>query len=362
MSEGDGGGVERPFRAGVLGATGLVGQRLVVRLQRHPWFTLTALAASERSAGRPYLEASAWSQTEAPPTDPGKVRRCLPEDLDDCDVVFSALDSVTGQQAEGLFAEAGMAVVSNSSAHRQTEDVPLLVPEINPDHLELLETQRRRTRGGFIVTNPNCSVGGLIFGLGALHRAFGVRRVVVATMQALSGAGTEGPRGLEMTDNVLPWIRGEEDKIEQETRKILGTVRDGAIEPASIRVSPHCHRVATVDGHLMAVSVELDRDASPSVAAETLAAFRGETEVRDLPSAPPAPIAVRVEDDRPQPRLDRDTGGGMTVVIGRIRSCPVLTLRFELLVHNTERGAAGAAMLNAELLAIRGLLPRRDAS
>jgi aspartate-semialdehyde dehydrogenase len=357
-----GGGIERPFRAGVLGATGLVGQRLVVRLRRHPWFTLTALAASERSAGRPYLEAARWSQPEAPPADTGTVRRCLPEDLDDCDVVFSALDSTTGRESEGAFAEAGMAVVSNSSAHRQTEDVPLLVPEINPGHLELLETQRRRAGGGFIVTNPNCSVGGLIFGLGALHRTFGVRRAVVATMQALSGAGTDGPRGLEMTDNVLPWIPGEEDKIEPETRKILGTVRDGAIEPASMRVSPHCHRVATVDGHLMAISVELDRDASPALAAETLAGFRGRPEVRDLPSAPAAPIVIRVEDDRPQPRLDRDTGDGMAVVIGRIRPCPVLSLRFELLVHNTERGAAGAAVLNAELLAVRGLLPRRDAS
>jgi aspartate-semialdehyde dehydrogenase len=357
-----GGGVERPFRAGLLGATGLVGQRLVVRLRRHPWFALTALAASERSAGRPYLEAARWCLAEDPPADTGTVRRCRPEEMDDCDVVFSALDASAAREAEGRFAEAGMAVVSNSSAHRQADDVPLLVPEVNARHLDLLEAQRRRTGGGFIVTNPNCSVAGLILGLGALHRAFGVRRVVVTTMQALSGAGTEGPRGLEMTDNVLPWIPGEEDKIEQETCKILGTVRGGLIEPASMRVSPHCHRVGTVDGHLMAISVELEKAASPGDAAETLAGFRGETEGLDLPSSPPAPIAVRTEDDRPQPRLDRDTGDGMTVVVGRLRPCPVLTLRFELLVHNTERGAAGAAVLNAELLAVRGLLPRRDAS
>ena len=292
----------------------------------------------------------------------GFVRRCVPEELADCDVVFSALDAATARDVENRFAEAGFAVVSNSSAHRQAPDVPLLIPEVNAGHLGLLETQRARTGGGYIVTNPNCSAVGLILALAPLDRAFGVRRVVVATMQALSGAGVDGPRGLEMVDNVVPWIAGEEEKLPQETQKILGEFRGGRVDPAPVKVSAHCHRVGTIDGHLEAVSVELERSVDPAEAATAMASFRGDIEDLHLPSSPDAPIVVRTEDDRPQPRLDRDAGNGMTVVVGRIRPCPVFTLRFELLVHNAERGAAGAAVLNAELLAARGLLPRRAQS
>ncbi|MDX1388380.1 MAG: aspartate-semialdehyde dehydrogenase [Acidobacteriota bacterium] len=354
------GPVERPFRAGVLGATGIVGQRLVLRLHDHPWFDLTAVAASDRSAGRPYQEAARWSLAEECPGVNPSVRRCLPDEHGDCDVVFSALDASTAREIEPRFAQAGLAVVSNSSAHRQDPDVPLLIPEVNAAHLGLLEVQRGRTGAGYIVTNPNCSAIGLVLALAPLDRAFGVRRVVVTTMQALSGAGVDGPRGLEMVDNVLPWIPGEEEKLPQETQKILGEFRGDRIEPAVARVSPHCHRVGTIDGHLEAVSVELDREVDPAEAADAMKRFRGDTEGLDLPSSPAAPIVVRSENDRPQPRLDRDAGGGMSVVVGRLRPCPVLTLRFDLLVHNAERGAAGAAVLNAELLAARGLLPRRD--
>ena len=357
-----GGGVERPFRAGILGATGIVGQRLIRRLHDHPWFEVTALAASDRSAGRAYGAATRWILPEHPPLAEAVVRRCVPEEHEDCDLVFSALDSATAREIEPGFARAGIAVVSNSSAHRQEPDVPLLVPEVNAAHLGLLEIQRSRTGGAFIVTNPNCSAVGLVLALAPLDRAFGVRSVVVTTMQALSGAGVDGPSGLEMVDNVVPWIAGEEEKIPQETRKILGAFQGDHIEPATMRISPHCHRVGTLDGHLEAVSVELERNAEPPDAVEAITRFRGDLEDLDLPSSPPSPIVVRAENDRPQPRLDRDTGGGMSVVVGRVRRCPVHSLRFDLLVHNTERGAAGAAVLNAELLAARGLLPRRAGS
>jgi aspartate-semialdehyde dehydrogenase len=241
-------------------------------------------------------------------------------------------------------------------------DVPLLVPEVNASHLALLERQRARFGPGLLVTNPNCSVTGLAMALAPLHRSFGLRRVVVTTLQAISGAGAEGPRAIDLVDNVIPHIPGEEEKIEVELSKILGTIDDGRLRPATLAVSAHCHRVPTLDGHLEAVSVELEREATPAEAAAALAAFRGETSAEGLPSGTTAPILVRVEPDRPQPRLDRDTGGGMTVVVGRVRRCPVLGLKLEVLSHNAVRGAAGGTLLNAEILASRGLLPRRPAA
>ncbi len=349
------------YRVGVLGATGLVGQRIVERLAAHPWFDLGVLGASERSAGRIYREIVRWRLSEDPPTAAADlvVAPCDPGEFGSCDLVLSGLDAGAAREIEPRFVEAGFAVVSNSSAFRMEADVPIVVPEVNASHLDVLPAQRKRTGGGYIVTNPNCSVTGLVLALAPLHREVGVRRVVVATFQALSGAGLEGPRGLEIVDNVIPWIAGEEEKVEREVPKILGVASDRDIAPAATQISAHCHRVGTIDGHLEAVSVELGERLAPQEAVRLLRAFDGDTAGLSLPSAPPRPVVVREEADRPQPRLDRNVGGGMTAVVGRVRACPVLTLRFELLAHNTVRGAAGGTLLNAELLAARGDLVRR---
>jgi aspartate-semialdehyde dehydrogenase len=330
-------------------------------LVEHPWFDLAALGASERSAGRPYGEAVRWKLAGEPPFDARdmNVRRCDADLFADCDLVFSGLDRAPGRELEPRFAAAGLAVVSNSAAHRMEPDVPLVVPEINADHLELLGRQRQRFGGGFIVTNPNCSVIGLALGLAPLHRSFGVERVVVTTLQAISGAGIAGPTALDLVDNVLPHVPGEEEKLERELQKILGSLGPGGPTPAKITVSAHCHRVSTIDGHLEAVSVGLARPATPEQVAAALEEFRGDALDGDLPSAPRPPIQVRREPDRPQPRLDRAAGGGMALVVGRIRPCPVLGVKLELLSHNTVRGAAGGTVLLAELLVARGWLERR---
>jgi aspartate-semialdehyde dehydrogenase len=351
------------LRVGILGATGLVGQRLVARLVDHPWFRVAAVAASERSAGQRYARAASWRLSARPPDSVAdlEVRRCDPRELDDCDLVLSALDTAVARELEPRFAEAGFPVISNSSAFRQDEAVPLVVPEVNPDHLGLLGAPRA-ARGGFIVTNPNCSVTGLAVALAPLHRDFGVRRIVVSTMQALSGAGVEGPRALDVVDNVIPYIAGEEEKIELELGKLLGRLEHGRVQRAEIAVSAHCHRVATLDGHLEAVSLGLERRASLEELTRSLTSFRSALAEEGLPSAQGAPIVVREEPDRPQPRLDRDCGDGMNVVVGRIRPCNVLDFRLLVLSHNAVRGAAGGTLLNAELLAARGwLVPRRSA-
>ncbi len=349
------------YNVGILGATGVVGQRLMERLADHPWFRLTALAASDRSAGMAYGEAARWVLPGEPPSHlaGSTIRPCRAEELDDCDIVFSALDSKVAASVEPQFAGAGFAVISNSSAFRNHADVPLLIPEVNAPHLGLLESQRRRHGGGYILTNPNCSATGLAMAMAPLHREFGVRRLVVATLQAASGAGAAGPTALDLLDNALPYIPGEEDKLEKELCKILGRFSDGVIESAAITASAHCHRVPTVDGHLEAVSVELVRQAGIEEVVAALAGFKGDIAAMQLPSAVAPPIIVRTEPDRPQPRLDRDEGGGMTVVVGRVRPCPVLGLKLELLSHNAIRGAAGTTVLNAELLAAKELLPRR---
>ncbi len=347
------------WRVGILGATGLVGQHLVARLAAHPWFELRAVGASEARRGQTYGQAVSWQLDGAPPPAAARLALapCEPGAFEDCQIVFSALAREVALEVEPAFAAAGFAVVSNSAALRDDPDVPLLVPEVNGAHLALLERQRPRWPG-CVVTNPNCSTVGLVLSLAPLAARFGVRRAFVATMQAVSGAGLGGPSALELLDNVLPWIPGEEEKIERETRKILGTLGAGGVEPASLELAAHCHRVPVRDGHLEAVSVELDRPASPEEALEAWRAYIPPESVRRLPSAPERTLQVRLEPDRPQPRRDRDSGGGMTVVIGRVRSCPLFTLRYVLLVHNTIRGAAGAALLNAELLAASGLLER----
>ncbi len=352
----------KTFRVGVLGATGTVGQQIIHRLRAHPWFRVTALAASERSAGKRYADIVRWRIAEPLPPDIGGLHvRPLEANLD-CDFCLSALDSSLAGAAEESFARAGYAVISNSSNHRMAPDVPLLVPEVNPEHCALVDVQRER-RGyssGFIATNPNCSAAGLVVALKPIHDAFGIEALSVVTMQALSGAGYPGVASLDAMDNVIPYISGEEEKLESEPRKILGKLRDGTITPADMRISAQCHRVPVIDGHLEAVSLKLRRAASPAVVAAALREFTGEPQRRKLPSAPAHPIEVREEPDRPQTRLDRDAGGGMAVTVGRVRACNIMDIRLVLLSHNLGRGAAGAAILNAELLAETGYIIARD--
>jgi aspartate-semialdehyde dehydrogenase len=344
---------------GILGATGAVGQRFVQLLAAHPWFEVTELVASDRSAGKPYKEAARWKLPgDVPPGVADRVVTALGKPLDS-KLLFSGLDSSVAGEAEEELAGRGHAVISNSRNHRHDPDVPLLIPEINADHLEAVEVQRRRTGAGYIVTNPNCVVVGLAMALAPLHRAFGVESVAVATLQALSGAGYPGVPSFDLTDNVIPFIGGgEEEKIENEPLKILGGWDGQAFTPASIPISASVHRVGVVDGHLMALFVNLKKKASPEEAISALAGFRGEPQERALPSAPRQPIHVLEDQDRPQPRLDRDREGGMAVSVGRVRTDRTFDLRLEALAHNTIRGAAGAAILNAELLRARGLLPQ----
>lgn len=342
----------------VLGATGAVGQRFLQLLDGHPWFEVVELAASDRSAGKRYREACAWRLPGGPPAGVAdlEVRGC--DGPFHSRVLFSGLDASVAGGIEATFALRGHAVVSNARNHRMDAVVPLLIPEVNPDHLDALAVQRRHTGGGYIVTNPNCSVVGLAMALAPLHRRFGVSSVAVVTLQALSGAGYPGVASLDVADNVIPFIGGgEEEKIESEPRKILGRFDGDAFAPADFTVSASVHRVAVSDGHSMAVFVQLARKASPEEAAAAVAEFRSEPQERRLPSAPERPIHVLTGSDRPQPRLDRDRERGMAVSVGRIRSDAAFDLKLEALVHNTIRGAAGAAILNAELLVARGLVP-----
>jgi aspartate-semialdehyde dehydrogenase len=342
---------------GVLGATGAVGQRFIQLLADHPWFEVAEVAASDRSAGKPYRDACTWRLPGEPAP---QVAEQVVKGLGDAfrtKLLFSGLDSSVAGEAEEALAAKGHAVVSNSRNHRMDPDVPLLVPEINPDHLEILAAQRRRTGGGYVLTNPNCSVVGLAMALAPLQRAFGLREVAVVTLQALSGAGYPGVPSLDSEDNVIPYIGDEEEKIELEPRKVLGRLKDGAFVPADFTVSASVHRVAVTDGHTMAVFLRLGKKASAADAREALASFRGEPQERRLPSAPERPVHVLMQPDRPQPRLDRDRERGMAVSVGRVREDALFDLKLEALVHNTIRGAAGAAILNAELLQARGLLP-----
>jgi aspartate-semialdehyde dehydrogenase len=337
----------------ILGATGAVGQRFVQLLDRHPWFRVSALAASERSAGRRYAEAARWFLPQAMPewARDMEVVPCLPGL--DARVAFSGLDSSVAGSIEEEFARAGCAVVSNSRNHRMDPDVPLLIPEVNAEHLDLIEAQKKkRGGGGYIVTNPNCSTVGLALSAAPLHRAFGIKRLVVATLQAISGAGYPGVPSVDILDNVIPYIGSEEEKMESETLKLLGTSRTAATFP----VSAHCHRVQVSDGHTLAVSLETERRTTPDEAVRVLRDFRSPLASLGLPSLPERPIIVRDEPDRPQPRFDRMAGDGMSVTVGRVRACPVFGLKYEALVHNTIRGAAGVAILNAELLKSKGYL------
>ncbi len=339
-------------RVGILGATGVVGQRFIQLLEGHPQFEVTELAASDRSAGKTYAEACAW---RLPGEMPESVKNIIvqpPAPPLDCDFVFSSLPGEIAGEAEESFARAGYPVISNSSSHRMDVDVPLLIPEVNPEHLELIATQQA-ARGygrGYIVTNPNCSTIVIAMALAPLCVEFGVESCVATTMQAISGAGYPGVASMDITDNVLPFIGGEEEKIESEIVKILGRVNDGRIVDADARVSAQCNRVNVIDGHMAAMRVKLARTASLDQVRAALSSFTALPQELNLHSAPESPIIVRDEVDRPQPRLDRDAGFGMSITVGRIAPDKVLDYRFLALGHNTIRGAAGAAILNAELL------------
>ncbi len=353
---------KRKIRVGILGATGTVGQRLIQLLDQHPQLELTALAASERSQARSFAEACTW---RLPGEMPALARSLVvqpPEPLLDCDVILSSLPAGLAREVEMEFACAGYPVISNSSSFRMEPDVPLLIPEVNPDHLRLLEAQREkgRFRPGFLLTNPNCSTIILALALAPLHERFGIEAVAATTIQALSGAGYPGVASLDVSDNVLPYIAEEEEKIERETRKILGRVASSEIESARMKVSAQCHRANVSDGHMVAVRVSFSQRALLAEVRRAFESFRGVPQELRLHSAPERPLIFREEPDRPQPRLDRDAGRGMSVTVGRLAPDTVFDYRFVALGHNTIRGAAGAALLNAELLYARGALSPKE--
>jgi aspartate-semialdehyde dehydrogenase len=339
----------------VLGATGTVGQKLVRLLAEHPWFEIAALAASDQSAGKRYGDVVRWRESFPLPDRIAGMMIVRPAPPLPGRIAFSALDADVAKEIEQSFAQCGAFVVTNTRIHRLDADIPLMIPEINADHLGLIERQRAgRGWPGAILANPNCSTAGLVLALAPLHAAFGVDKVFVTTLQAVSGAGYPGVPSLDILGNVIPFIGGEEEKIERETAKILGKLRNGEVQAASMTISAHCNRVATVDGHLETVSVGLGRRATPEEAVAVLRDFRGPERVQGLPSSPTAPIVVDPRPDRPQTRLDLERGNGMSVTVGRVRPCPLLDLRLVLLSHNTIRGAAGAAMQIAELLVAEG--------
>jgi aspartate-semialdehyde dehydrogenase len=347
------------LRAGILGATGAVGQRFIQLLDRDPQFEVTALAASDRSEGKTYAEACTWRLPGGMPSAVKAIRVQSPHPPLDCDVIFSSLPSDMARAVEEEFARAGYPVISNSAAWRMEPDVPLLIPEVNHSHLELLGAQgsaRKFAAGGYIVTNPNCSTIMLALALAPLEQRFGLESVMVTTLQALSGAGYPGVASMDATDNVVPFIENEEEKIERETLKILGRMKNGTVEAGQFRVSAQCHRVNVTDGHLGAIRVKLARPAKIEDVQDALASFTSLPQQMKLHMAPEHPIIFRAEQDRPQPRLDRDAGGGMSVTIGRLRPDKVLDFRFVALSHNTIRGAAGGTILNAEMLAASGRL------
>jgi aspartate-semialdehyde dehydrogenase len=355
------GGAAKKWRAGVLGATGLVGQRLVKLLAGHPWFELTEVAASERSSGRSYGDAVRWHLDGSIPE---AARSLVVKSLDpslDCDFVFSALDSSVAGGAEEDFARAGFPVVSNSKNHRMDPDVPLLIPEVNAAHLEAIPAQQKNRGydGGFIVTNPNCSTAGLVLVLKPLADAFGLEKVFAVTLQAVSGAGYPGVASMDIQANVIPFISGEEEKMESEPQKLLGKWDGARFIDAGLGLSAHCNRVPVLEGHLECISVSLKKIACLKEVREALRNFEVSAELRSLPSAIRHPVMLLDGDDRPQPRRDVHAGNGMAAVVGRVRECPLLDIKLTLLSHNLVRGAAGAALLNAELLAARGFLNRR---
>lgn len=337
----------------ILGATGTVGQKFIVLLQGHPQFEITELVASPRSAGKAYAEAASWKQDiPIPETIAGMTVKSLDENLTSA-ILFSGLDSSVAGEAETRFAQAGHMVISNSKNHRMDPDVPLVIPEINPDHFELIK--RQPYKGG-IVTNSNCSTMFLAMVLAPIHQAFGVEMVQVSTMQAISGAGYPGVASLDILGNVVPYIGGEEDKLETEPQKIIGALGESGIDPAPFVISAQCNRVPVFDGHTESLSIKLKKKASPEEITRVLREFRGMPQEHKLHSAPQHPIIVSDQPDRPQPARDIWLEGGMSTVVGRVRPCPVFDVKMTIMGHNTVRGAAGAAILNAEAMVALGYL------
>ncbi len=343
-------------KIGILGATGAVGQRFIQLLERHPWFEIAWLAASDRSAGQRYGDAVRW-KLDTPLPDAMARLPISPATPDGApSIIFAALDTDIARELEPQFAAAGCAVISNSSAFRMHPDVPLVIPEVNPDHFELVERQSwRRASGGYIATNPNCCAIGLVLALKPLAQRFGIESVFVSTMQAVSGAGYPGVPSLDILGNVVPYIKNEEEKLEAETLKLLGAWNGTEVKPLAACISAHCNRVPVEDGHTESVSVKLR---TPATREQVLAAWSEFTPLaaRELPTAPPHPVEFVEAEDRPQPRLDRMRGAGMAATVGRLRPCTLLDWKFTVLSHNTIRGAAGATLLNAELLQKLGKL------
>jgi len=346
-------------KVAIIGATGAVGQRFVQLLQGHPWFQIEVLAASERSAGKKYRDACNWTMESSMPQEIGEMSVVdasveAVASAGNVDLIFSAMPGELAGPVEKEFA-ALYPVFSKASAHRMDKDVPLLIPEVNPSHLALIPIQQKH-RGwkGFISTDPNCSTIQLVISLKPLMD-FGVKQVIVSTMQALSGAGYPGVPSLDIIDNVVPFISKEEEKMEIEALKLLGTFDGNAVRNADFQLSASCNRVHVKDGHLESVFVKLESDPSIDQVEETFRKFRGEPQELKLPSAPINPIVVRKEQNRPQPRFDRDEGKGMSIVVGRIRKDPIMTLKYMCLGHNTIRGAAGAGLLSAELAVAKGI-------
>ena len=348
-------GLSKKIPVGVLGATGAVGQRFVQLLSQHPWFEVIALAASQRSAGKRYKDAANWVISGDPPEGVGDmVIQPLTPNLP-VKLVFSAVPSSVAKEIEPQFARAGYAVCSNASTFRPVDDVPLLIPEVNASHLGMIAKQRaNRGWSGLIVTSPNCTITGVVMALKPLHEVYKVRKVFMASMQAVSGAGYPGVASLDIMGNVIPYVAGEEEKFQQELSKMLGIVENGTCNFADIVLSAHANRVPVVDGHTVSVSVGFAEEPSVEDALTLMRDYRGDAVCRKLPSAPPTPLAVMMQPDRPQPRRDRDAEGGMAVSVGRVRPCPLLDLRMTTVTHNTLRGAASGAVLNAELLVVEG--------
>jgi aspartate-semialdehyde dehydrogenase len=348
--------MQNKYPIGILGATGMVGQRYIQLLADHPWFEIAWLAASDRSSGKTYGEAAKWrldtplpdriAKMPVSPADPAGAPR----------IIFASVDAAFARELEPRFAEAGCAVLSNSSAFRMAPNVPLVIPEVNADHLYLIEEQEsRKQSGGYMVTNPNCSTIGLVIALKPLEERFGIEHIFVTTMQAVSGAGYPGVASMDILDNVVPFIGGEEEKMEAETLKLLGKMDAHSVSPLQAGITAHCNRVPVIDGHTECVSIKFKK---PATREQILAAWDGFKPLAgmDLPFAPGQPVQFAEQPDRPQPRLDRNRERGMAVTVGRLRPCNLLDWKFVLLSHNTVRGAAGATILNAELLASLGKL------
>jgi aspartate-semialdehyde dehydrogenase len=352
--------MKNKYPIGILGATGMVGQRYIQLLENHPWFEITWLAASDRSSGKSYGEAAKWRLDTPLPERIAKMSVAPAEPEGAPKIIFASVDAAIAREMEPKFAAAGCAVISNSSAFRMAPNVPLVIPEVNADHLHLIEEQPwRKDAGGYIVTNPNCSTIGLVMALKPIEERFGIETIFATTMQAVSGAGYPGVASMDILDNVVPFIGSEEEKMEAETLKLLGHLEGKSVAPLPARITAHCNRVPVIDGHTECVSIKLGTKLGREAKREDILAAWAEFKPLaglDLPFAPEQPVAWAEQNDRPQPRLDRGRGNGMTVTVGRLRPCSVLDWKFVLLSHNTVRGAAGATILNAEMLVSLGKL------